>query len=156
MHPRQNPPWSELLRECAAGNLPPAAFAMKTVLKTDRLEARTVGVTLVGGANSVQLPPVFACPCGLFAVGEPGAAPMIDDLASPSGAPKVVDLLVAAMRQLRPELRRAPEALLRTVATNRHAQLVEQLAVHATRWNLPPYASMGRSRARPAKCLHEP
>jgi hypothetical protein len=98
--------------------------------------------------------PVHVCLCGAFTLGQEGAI-TVADLATATGAIKFVDLVTAALRTLRVELQPAADAHLRTVATELHGDLVCRLAVHATRWNLPPYARLGRTRARPTKCWHE-
>jgi len=120
---------------------------------TDRHEPRTVRLVLESGKRSFDLPPVYVCPCGALALGGDGTM-QVDDLATTTGAAYFVDLLVGALRSVRPELTTAAEAHLRTVATELHADTVRRLGVHATRWNLPPYALLGRARARPAKCWH--
>lgn len=154
MHPRANPPpWNEVLRACASRELNPCAFGAHVDLVTDRLEPRTVALILRSGEHSLDLTPAYACPCGAMVLGREGAA-IIDDLATATGAASHVEMLVVALRSLRRELAQASDAVLRTVATEMHAALVCKLCVHVTRWNLPPYDSLGRTRARPAKCWH--
>lgn len=156
MHSRAcppNPPWNEVLRACASGDLHQCAFGMRLRLRTDRLEPRTVGLVLTSGQRSADLEPVYVCPCGGFALGGRDAV-TIDDVSTVTGATKFVDVVVATMRQLRSELTGATEPHLRTIATELHAGLLRQLCIHATRWNLPPYALLGRTRARPAECRH--
>jgi hypothetical protein len=120
---------------------------------TDRLEPRTVGLVLESGKRSVDLEAAYICPCGAFSLGHEGAV-TIDDLATATGAVRFIDLATIALRGLRSELQAAADPHLRTVATELHGDLQRRLAVHATRWNLPPYATLGRTRARPAKCWH--
>lgn len=146
-------PWNEVLRSCTTGELDPCAFSMRVCLRRDRHEPRTVGLILNSGRRSVDLEPVYACLCGAFAVGQPGSL-VIDDISTATGAATFVDRLVGSMRQLRVELEHAPTPVLRAVAVEIHADLVRQLAVHATRWNIPPFALLGRTRARPAQCVH--
>lgn len=147
------PPWNEVLRACASGDLHQSAVGMRLRLKTDRHEPRTVGVVLISGQRSVDLEPVYVCPCGGLALG-PRDAIAIDDVSTVTGAAKLVDVLVVAMRQARAELTNAADPLLRTIASELHAGLLRQLCIHATRWNLPPYALLGKTRARPAECWH--
>ncbi len=149
------PPWNEVLRAYATGDLHPSSFSTRVVLTTDRFEPRTIALHLEGGKRTVQLLPAFICPCGAIAYGGgESSSVIIDDLATSTGASKFIDILVTSMKQLRPELQTALDAHLRTVAGVIHAELMRRLCVQATRWNLPPYAKLGRSRARPAKCCH--
>ena len=147
------PPWNEVLRACTTGELNPCAFGMRVCLRRDRHEPRTVGLILNSGKRSSDLEPVYVCPCGAFALGDPGSL-VIDDISTTTGAATCVDRLAVSMLQLRVELASAPSPVLRTVAVEIHADLVRQLAVHATRWNIPPFALLGRTRARPAQCVH--
>ena len=78
----------------------------------------------------------------------------IDDVSTATGATKFVDVLVAAVRRVRTELAVAADPHLRTIASELHANVLRQLCIHSTRWNLPPYALLGRTRARPAECWH--
>jgi len=152
MHPIASPvgaPWNEVLRACAAGDLDPCVFGMRVSLHRDRHETRNVGLVLTSGPRSHDLEPAYVCPCGAFALGEPGSL-LIEDISTATGA----DGLVGSMRKLRVELAPAPASVLRTVAVEIHADLVRRLAVHATRWNIPPFALLGRTRARPAPCVH--
>jgi len=112
-----------------------------------------VGLVLSSGQRSADLESVYVCPCGGFALGGRDAI-TIDDVSTVTGTTKFVDVVVAAMRQVRSELTGATDPHLRTIATDLHAGLLRQLCIHATRWNLPPYALLGRTRARPALGLH--
>jgi hypothetical protein len=147
------PPWNEVLRACQVGDLDPCVFGAHIRLVTDRLEPRTVGLVLESGKRSADLAPTYVCTCGAIVLGGEGAI-VIEDLATVTGAVRFVDVVLAALRQLRSELRPASEAQLRTVGSEIHADLMRRLCVHATRWNLPPYALLGKTRARPAKCWH--
>jgi hypothetical protein len=122
-------------------------------LGTNRLEPRTVLLVLTSGRRSVDFDPVYVCPCGGFVLGTREAI-VIDDVSTATGATKFVDVLVAAMRGVRAELSGATDPHLRTIAAELHASVLRQLCIHATRWNLPPYALLGRTRARPAECWH--
>lgn len=156
MHPKTHPstpPWNEVLRAAATDQLHQSVFAFRFKLATDRLEPRTVAVLLVSGLRSTEFEPMFICPCGGIAQGRSGQV-KIDDVSTSTGAAKFIDSLIGAMRSVRAELKDAADPLLRTVASELHANLLRQLCVHATRWNLPPYARLGRSRARPAECWH--
>ena len=155
-HPRSSsptPPWSEVLRACRDGELDPFVFGARIRLVTNRLEPRTIGLVLESGKRSADLLPAYVCECGAFALGHEGGV-SIEDLATATGAVRFVDVVLAALRQLRPELKPASDAHLRTVGAEIHADLMRRLCVHATRWNLPPYALLGKTRARPAKCWH--
>lgn len=154
MHTRPvPPPWNEVLRSCASRELPVCAFGAHVDLVVDRHEPRAVGLILRSGERSLDLEPAFVCPCGAMALGRDGVM-TIDDLAGTTGAARYVDVLVSSLRTARTELASVTEPLLRTVATGIHAELLCKLAVHATRWNLPPYDSLGRTRAKPTKCWH--
>lgn len=156
MHPRPcptNPPWNEVLRACASGEIHQCAFGLQLRLTTDRHEPRTVGLVLSSGRRSVELGSIYVCTCGGFVLGARSAA-AIDDVSTANGATKFVEALLVAMRQVRPELASAADPHLRTVAAELHAGALRKLAIHATRWNLPPYALLGRTRARPAECWH--
>jgi|HubBroStandDraft_1064217.scaffolds.fasta_scaffold151553_2 hypothetical protein len=158
MHSHVSPPgapWNEVLRACVAGDLHWCVFGMHVCLKRDRHEPRNVGLVLNSGRRSLDIQPVYICSCGAFVLGEPSAR-IIDDISTETGAAVGVDSLAGSMRQLRVELAQVPAPLLRTVAMEIHVDLVRQLAVHATRWNIPPYAVLGRTRARPARCVHRP
>lgn len=146
-------PWSEVLRACAANELHPCVFGMSVRLGTDRLEPRDVRLVLESAKRSVDLDPVYACPCGAFALGTRNAV-LVEDIATSTGAAKMTAALAIAMKQARVELNTASEPHLRTVAAELHANLLRRLCIHATRWNLPPYATLGRTRARPAECWH--
>jgi hypothetical protein len=113
-----------------------------------------VGLVLSSGRRSVDLEPVYVCPCGGFALGRREAI-SIADVSTVTGAGKFSDVVVAAMRLVRVELVGASEPQLRTIAAELHGGLLRQLCIHATRWNLPPYALLGRTRARPAECCHQ-
>lgn len=78
----------------------------------------------------------------------------IDDISTVTGVTKFIDILVGTMREARPELLSASDSHLRTIAAEIHATTLRQLCIHATRWNLPPYALLGKTRARPADCWH--
>lgn len=147
------PPWNEILRACAAGELHQSAFGLRVMLTTQRLEPRNVAVVISSGRRSTSLGPVYICPCGAFAFGEREAL-VVDDFLTANGATKLLDVLLVGIRQLRPELADAATPHLRTIGAELHAQIVMAVAVHATRWNLPPYALLGRTRARPADCWH--
>lgn len=156
MHPAASvagAPWNEVLRACSSGELHPCVFGMRVCLRRDRHEPRNLGLALNSGRRSVDLKPVYVCTCGAFVLGEPGTI-VIDDISTITGAATCVDGLVGSMREVRVELKDAPTAALRTVAVEVHADLVRQIAIHSTRWNLPPYATLGRTRARPATCVH--
>lgn len=155
MHTRPGPipPWNEVLRACATGDLNQCAFGMRLRLVTDRHEPRTVGLVLSSGRRSVDLNPVYVCTCGAFALGTRSAV-AIDDVSTANGATRFVDVLISAMKQVRAELAPAAEPHLRTIGAELHGGLLRKLAIHATRWNLPPYALLGRTRARPAECWH--
>lgn len=151
--PSPTPPWNEVLRACATGELNQSAFGMRLRLTTDRHEPRTVSLVLSSGRRSVDLDPVYVCTCGGFVLGTRNAV-AIDDVSTTNGATRFVDVLLVAMRRVRPELATAADPLLRTIGGELHAGLLRKLAIHATRWNLPPYALLGRTRARPAECWH--
>lgn len=151
--PSPTPPWNEVLRACASGDLNQCAFGMRLRLTTDRHEPRTVGLVLSSGRRSLDLDPVYVCTCGGFVLGARSAV-AIDDVSTANGATRFVDVLLVAMRQVRPELATAADPHLRTIGAELHASLLRRLAIHATRWNLPPYALLGRTRARPAECWH--
>lgn len=148
------PPWNEVLRACATGDLNQCAFGMRLRLTTDRHEPRTVGLVLSSGRRSVDLDPVYVCTCGALVLGTRSAV-AIDDVSTMNGGARLVDVLLVAMRHVRPELASAADPHLRTIGAELHAGLLRKLAVHATRWNLPPYALLGRTRARPAECWHQ-
>ena len=114
---------------------------MRLRLRTHRLEPRTVGLVLSSGQRSADLESVYVCPCGGFALGGRDAI-TIDDVSTVTGTTKFVDVVVAAMRQVRSELTGPTDPHLRTIATDLHAGLLRQLCIHATRWNLPPYAAL--------------
>jgi hypothetical protein len=126
---------------------------MRVYLRRDRHEPRHLGLVLSSGRRSTDLEPIYICPCGAFALGATEAV-AIDDISTATGAARCVDGLVGSMREIRAELANAPTAALRAVAIEIHADLVRQLVVHATRWNIPPFALLGRTRARPARCIH--
>jgi hypothetical protein len=147
------PPWSELLRACSAGKLNQCLFGMQMKLKARKEDPRTVDLMLLSGNESLHLPSAFVCLCGAFLLGARSEI-AIDDLATSTGARRAAELLCGAMRKLRPTLENAPDAMLRTVAGQLHADLVKQLAVHACKWNLPPYSLLGRSHAKPSECWH--
>jgi hypothetical protein len=156
MHPNVSPsgaPWNEVLRASVSGDLHWCVFGMRVCLKRDRHEPRNVGLALNSGRRSLDIQPVYICPCGAFVLGEPSER-IIDNISTETGAAVCLDSLAGSMRQLRVELAQVAAPLLRTVAMEIHADLVRQLAVHATRWNIPPFALLGRTRARPAECLH--
>jgi len=146
-------PWNEVLRACATGDLHACSFGMRICLRRDRHEPRHVGLVLNSGRRSLDIKPVYVCPCGALVLGEPNER-VIDDISTETGAALCVDGLIGSMRQLRAELAAVAASVLRAVAVEIHADLVRQLAVHATRWNIPPYAVLGRTRARPAECVH--
>lgn len=106
--PSPTPPWNEVLRACAAGELNQSAFGIRLRLTTDRHEPRTVGLVLSSGRRSIDLDPMYVCICGAFALGKRGAV-AIDDVSTANGATRFVDLLVIAMRQVRPELVKAAD-----------------------------------------------
>jgi hypothetical protein len=147
------PPWNEVLRACAAGELHQSAFGFRVVLTTHRLEPRNVGVVLSSGRRSTAVGSVYVCPCGAFVLGERDSV-VVDDLATANGASRFLELLLPSIRELRSELAPAAASHLRTIGAELHAQIVLAVAVHATRWNLPPYALLGRTRARPSECWH--
>lgn len=151
--PTLPPPWNEVLRACAAGELHQAAFGLRVMLTTHRLEPRNVGVVLSSGRRSTPLGSVYLCPCGAFVLGARESV-VVDDFTTANGASRLLDVLLGVIRELRPELTDAANAHLRTIGSELHAQIVLAVAVHATRWNLPPYALLGRTRARPAECWH--
>jgi hypothetical protein len=152
--PPSTPPWNEVLRACTVLELHRAAFSMTLKLMVDRHEPREVLVTLVSGHQSVALEPVHVCTCSAFVYGR-RARVVVDDVSTVTGAARMVDVLVGHMRAVRPELGDAPERLLRPIATTLHGTLVTKVAAEACSWNLPPYAVLGKTRARPEQCWHQ-
>lgn len=158
MHSRPAPsaaPWNEVLRACASAELHACIFSMHVKITCHRLEPREVSVVLVSGQRSLDLEPVYACPCGGFAQGRSGSI-TVADISTATGAATFVDGLAEIMKTLRVELQGAASLHLRAMATVLHGDLLRQLAIHASRWNLPPYAHLGKTRARPAPCWHRP
>lgn len=91
MHSRTllpTPPWNEVLRACASGELHPSVFGTRVRLVTDRLEPRVVGIVLESGRRSVDFEPAYICTCGAFALGRENGV-TVEDLASATGAGQV-------------------------------------------------------------------
>ena len=147
------PPWSELLRACSAGRLDQSAFGIHVKLVARKSDPRQVTLALRSGHKTLALPDAYLCPCGAFALGVQDDL-KIDDLSTLTGGRRATEVLLDGMRQLRPVLSTAPDAMLRTVGNLLHADMVRQLVVHACKWNLPPFALLGRSRAPAAACWH--
>jgi hypothetical protein len=148
-----NIPWSEVIRACAAGEIHQCAFGMRIILKRDRHEPRNLGLEINSGRRTIDIDPVYVCTCGAFVLGTRDQV-IIDDIASITGAANFVDRLVPRMREVREELKESPPNPMHAIAIEIHADLVRQVLIHATRWNLPPFQLLGRTRARPAKCVH--
>lgn len=147
------PPWSEVLRAISDKRISQCCVGMHLKVKVHRLDPRHAEMSLLGGNDSTPLPNAYVCICGAITLGASGAIE-VDDIATATGAVRTIELLLRAIRQLRPALAVAPDALLRTVANQIHADMTRQLAIQALKWNLPPYALLGRVRARPAECWH--
>jgi hypothetical protein len=148
------PPWAELLRAVAAKRIDQCCVGMKVKLIINRLEPRQAALSLLAGDDSIQLPGGYLCPCGAFVLGAPGQM-VVDDITTSTGSVRTVGLLIASMRQIRPALVSAPDALLRTIAVQLYGDMARQLAIQTLKWNLVPYALLGKARARPpAECWH--